>query len=140
MIKICLSLFVLISVLSCQPTEAASDLKNKATYSLGLKLYQARCAACHGDQGEPRAKLYPPLKNSDYLKNNQSSIPCIIKHGLEGEIIVNGQSYNAKMVGHSDLSALEISQLINYINNSWGNDYGFTSLEKVKTQLENCQK
>lgn len=140
MMKILLSLLVLGSLLSCQPTEATNDLQSNAGFGLGLKLYQARCAACHGSEGEPKAKLYPPLKNSDYLKNNQTAIPCIIRHGLEGEIIVSGQSYNAKMVGHNDLSALEISQVINYINNSWGNDYGLTTLQDVKTQLENCQK
>lgn len=114
------------------------DLKHPKGYVEGRLLFKNRCSACHGETGVPSAKLYPPIKNSDYLQKNQELIPCIISHGLQGKILVNSKEYSMKMPANPDFSAEQIFQLINYINNSWGNNYGETTLEKVKKQLETC--
>jgi len=108
-------------------------------FQLGLQLFKQRCASCHGSTGEPQLALYPPLKNSDYLKNYPNDIPCIIQHGLQGEIVVNGQGYNMKMASNPDLTADQIQGLVNYINNAWGNDFGAKSLGEVKENLTNCK-
>jgi nitrite reductase (NO-forming) len=40
--------------------------------------------------------------------------------GLSGEIKVNGQTYNSDMTGF-DLTDQEVSDVLNYIRNSFGN-------------------
>ena len=109
-------------------------------YEEGKKLFSARCAVCHGEKGQPQISIYPPIKNSSFLMNNQDKIPCVIRYGLKGAINVNGKSYDMKMASNPDLSAEEISQLINYMNNSWGNTYGSTTTEDVINVLENCNR
>jgi mono/diheme cytochrome c family protein len=107
-------------------------------YYEGKALFEAKCVACHQKSGEPSVKLYPPLKNSDYLRNNPAKIACIIRNGVNEDLTVNGQEYKIKMQGFNALSAQEISQIYNYINNSWGNDYGTKSTDEVIEDLKNC--
>lgn len=82
--------------------------------------------------------LIPPLANADYLKNNPSQIACIIRNGMTGKIQVNGKEYEQAMQAIPQLSDFEIANVINYINQAWGNDYGFRTIQEVRTSLENC--
>ena len=92
------------------------------------------------DDGTGLEGVIPPLANADYVKENQDMLACIIKNGMEGEIIVNGQKYNAPMVGSEDaLSDFEITNIINYINHSWGNNYGYQKLENTRKSLSECK-
>ena len=106
----------------------------------GKELFNARCSACHGVDGESVVKIYPPLKDSDYLRDNQQNIPCVIYYGVDTPLKVNGVEYQMKMPSSSNLSAEQIKNLINYINNSWGNEFGEVSTEEVKKVLEDCKK
>ena len=80
----------------------------------------------------------PPLAQSDYLRDKQSLISCIIRYGQEGAIEVNGTTYNEPMPGVEGLSEFQIANIINYINHAWGNDYGFVKVEAIRAELENC--
>jgi hypothetical protein len=42
------------------------------------------------------------------------------------------------MVGIPQLSDFEITNVINYINSAWGNDYGYTKITEVQEALETC--
>ena len=90
--------------------------------------------------GQGLGALYPPLANSDWLKNNQGLAACAIRYGLEGEIVVNDTIYNQPMLAIIDLSEVQIVNIINYINQAWGNDYGTITVQEVKTALEECRK
>lgn len=70
--------------------------------------------------GEGVKNTFPPLAKSDYLiKNREASIRGI-EYGQEGEIIVNGITYNNTMAPMG-LSDDEIADVMNYISNNWGN-------------------
>ena len=83
--------------------------------------------------------LYPPIAGSDYLINNVEKVICGIKYGQNEPIVVNGKNYKMQMPAHPDLNEVEISDIMNYILNSWGNNAGPISLEKVESALANCQ-
>jgi mono/diheme cytochrome c family protein len=70
--------------------------------------------------GEGVKNAYPPLAKSDYLSKNRKASISGIKYGQEGEIVVNGTTYNSTMAPMG-LSDDEIADVMNYINNSWGN-------------------
>ena len=105
----------------------------------GKWLYEQNCENCHGTNGEGLAGLIPPLAQADFLEKNYNQLPCIILHGMEGEVEVNGKTYNNPMQGYPELTTFDIVLLINYINHSWGNDAKYTDFREVEANLQNCQ-
>jgi nitrite reductase (NO-forming) len=95
-----------------------SDLKESV--ARGKEIYIAQCMSCHMEAGEGVADVYPPLAKSDYLMNDKMRSISTIVHGLTGEIVVNGKTYNMEMTAF-DLSDQEVSDVLNYVRNSWGN-------------------
>lgn len=110
----------------------------KTDYRQGQALYTQHCANCHYDTGEGLGILIPPLRQSDWLRDHQSELACLIRQGYEGPIVVNDTTYNQVMPGNIDLSEFQITNIINYINHAWGNDYGVAKLEDIRRQLEAC--
>lgn len=106
----------------------------------GKILYENFCANCHIEDGTGLPGIIPTLVNSDYLEKNQSALPCAIRYGMAGEITVNGQVFNAEMPGSPKLHEFEITNIINYINTSWGNDLPLAKHLDVRAQLEACRK
>ena len=104
----------------------------------GKLLYIQHCANCHQNEGQGLAKLYPPLAKSDYLMSDVKRAACIIKNGQKDSIQVNGQTYNMAMPAVSNLSALEIAEILTYITNSWGNENELVSVREVETYLISC--
>lgn len=85
----------------------------------GKEIYTDFCLQCHMAKGEGVKGTFPPLAKSDYLNDIDKSIHAI-KYGLKGPIKVNGVSYNGNMINQR-LDDEEISDVMNYILNSWGN-------------------
>lgn len=107
-------------------------------YTQGKILYENFCENCHMRDGSGLEGLIPPLAGADFLKHNPEKIPCIIRKGLNEPIVVNGQTYDQEMSAVPNLSDFEITNVINYINSAWGNDYGYVKLEDVRRALEAC--
>lgn len=105
----------------------------------GETLYLQYCSMCHQSLGTGLAELYPPLKESDFLKNNFDEAVCIIKNGKQGEIQVNGKTYNQVMPAQTSLTDLEIAEVLTYVSNSWGNKKGFVPVTEVSKILKDCQ-
>lgn len=111
---------ILLSVLIFYSFQQKPKFDLKASMARGKEVYTAYCVTCHLEQGEGIEGVYPPLAKSDYLMaDKKRSIDQILK-GVNGEIKVNGKTYNGEMTGF-DLSDQEVSDLLNYIRNSWGN-------------------
>ena len=97
--------------------------KSKAqSITNGSLIYNDFCYRCHGVNGVGQDNLIPPLKSSDYLLNNINLSIAGLKYGLKGEIIVNGKVYDGYMA-YQGLDNEEISDVMNYILNQWGNNY-----------------
>ena len=98
----------------------------------GKEVYTDFCITCHKVSGEGTSKIFPPVAKSDYLKNFQTESIKGVKYGQQGKIKVNGIEYNATMPD-SGLTDEEVADVMNYINNSWGNKIsGIITTEKVK--------
>lgn len=92
----------------------------KASIERGKDVYAAQCASCHQEQGEGIEDVFPPLAKSDYLMADKTRSIKQTLHGVSGEMKVNGRTYNGEMTGF-DLTDEEVSDVLNYIRNSWGN-------------------
>jgi nitrite reductase (NO-forming) len=108
-----------------------SDTDLKASMTRGKALYGAYCQSCHADQGQGIEGVFPPLAKSDYLMADRKRAIQSVLYGVSGEIKVNGQTYNQPMAGF-DGTDEQVSDILNYIRNSFGNKGGAISLEEVK--------
>ena len=100
----------------------------------GQEIYEDFCAQCHLEDGKGVKGIYPPLAESDFLKDINRTISSI-KYGLKGPITVNGEKYNSIMVSQG-LDDEEICDVVNYILNSWGNSTKQLITEEIVTSIE----
>ena len=104
----------------------------------GQRLYAARCANCHGEQGQGLARLIPPLAGADYLAKHRAELPCLIRRGQQGRVVVNGIEYNSVMPGHNDLTDSQITNILNYVQSEWGNKQPRFTTHDVSELLRPC--
>lgn len=112
---------------------------NDNPYKLGELNYNNTCANCHMEDGGGLELLVPPLVGADFVRDHPNKLPCIIRHGMTGMVIVNGVEYEGEMIPVPELTDFEIVNVINYINKAWGNDFPIVTYEQVKAALENCE-
>lgn len=86
----------------------------------GQWIYEDFCMRCHLPSGKGVSGVYPPLAESNWLVDKVDESIASLKYGLEGEIQVNGETYNNVMPAQG-LSDEEIADVMNYIMNSWEN-------------------
>jgi mono/diheme cytochrome c family protein len=124
------ALTIVCAMLSFSPVQKF-DLK--ASIGRGAEVYTAQCMSCHMDKGEGLEGVYPPLAKSDYLAADKKRSIEQVLHGVTGEIKVNGKTYNGEMIGFDMLSDTEISDVLNYIRNSFGNKGEAVTPEEIKS-------
>ena len=103
----------------------------KASKAKGQEIYTTYCMSCHMEQGEGLEDVYPPLAKSDYMMADKNRMIQQILYGANMPMKVNGKNYNAEMTGF-DLIDEEVSDLANYICNSFGNKSAAVMPEEVK--------
>jgi mono/diheme cytochrome c family protein len=130
-ILICVTVF---SLLSCknetQKTETSLIPESEKTFSQespleqsikrGEAVYIDFCKRCHMPNGKGVGTTYPPLAGSNWLEEKRKESIHSVKYGLNGEIQVNGKTYNNVMTPLG-LSDDEVADVMNYVMNSWGN-------------------
>lgn len=127
---------LLFLVSACVPGQR--DVKFQQYYAEGEVLYQQHCANCHQTNGSGLGRVYPPLAQSDFLRNNPNAVLCLMKYGVAGEMIVNGVSYYKPMPGIPALTELELAEIATYIHNSWGNSGKLVEVNQVGSILKTC--
>ena len=130
--KIILSLlsgFILISFISFQQKpkiDLAAQFRTEVKRSISRN-----CVSCHMDQGEGLEGIFPPLAKSDYMLTDKKRAIQQTLYGVSGEMTVNGKVYNGEMNGFN-ITDEEMSDLMNYIFNSFGNKGGVITPADVK--------
>ena len=115
-----------------------SSVKFKQYYVKGEELYLKHCSNCHQGTGTGLGLVYPPLHTSDYMEKNFESVLCLMKHGMKGEVIVNGKSFSQPMPGVSTLTNLEIAEIASYIYNTWDHQRGLIDVTEVSRVMDSC--
>lgn len=136
-------LIVLLVAVSCSPksTNEENTLAQIADAEVmkyavdGKTIYENHCGNCHQHDGTGVGNLIPPLRDADYFQASIHRTVWIMKHGQEGEIIVNGQVYNQAMPASPKLTPLEISQISTYLYNIWGMNEGKITSQQVEKYL-----
>ena len=88
----------------------------------GKTVYEAYCMVCHQPEGVGQAGIFPPLAKADYLMADATRAIRQVIYGFTGEMVVNGVTYNNAMPPQGPLlNDEQISDVLNYVMNNWGN-------------------
>jgi mono/diheme cytochrome c family protein len=136
--KIIGALLLLITGFFITSCENEKSIEFKRYYSEGAVVYQSRCQNCHAADGDGLSGLIPPLNDSLYLKNNKTAVACYINSGLKGPITINNKSFDGAMPANN-LAPMEVAQVITFINNSFGNKLGLTTVDQAEADLNKCK-
>ncbi len=97
----------------------------------GGGVYKRTCIACHMENGLGVPGLNPPLAGTKYVLGDKEELIKIVLNGQQGELVVKGETYNSVMNSHSFLSDVEISNVLTYVRNSFGNEASAVTAEEV---------
>ena len=114
------------------PDEQADNLSLRQPID-GKAIYTTHCAACHQVTGEGVDNLYPPLVGSEWVNGKKEKLISVILFGLQGEIQVKSKTYNQIMPSYAFLNDDELTHLINYLRNNFGNKVGAVNRQDIST-------
>ncbi len=95
----------------------------------GREIYSELCVTCHLPNGKGVPGAFPPLNPSDWLTHRRKESIHVVKYGLKGEIVVNGQTYNGIMLPLG-LEDDEVADVMNYTIQTW-NSGDMVTVEEV---------
>lgn len=125
----CLTVVALLLLLASGPQSSAANQAN------GEQLFTTNCGNCHGREGEGFLKVYPPIHDSRFLKEDVAKLPCIIRYGLKGEITVGTTTFNQIMPPIQIQSPEQMSDLITFMQKKWNHPQTDLTVGKW---LESC--
>ena len=131
---------VTLSMLAAGSLMLATHSCNYKPRNQGRVLYERECQGCHMEMGQGLGQLMPPVANADYVKQNPDKLACIIRNGMSGEVVVNGVTYSGEMPGNSQLTEVEITNLIYYILEVLNEQKDTMTLVDIQRQLEACRQ
>lgn len=103
----------------------------------GAALFDSYCSSCHQSNGAGISQVIPPLVGSSWVLGDGAQTASILLKGINGPIIVAGNTYNGRMPTFGDtLNDNEIAAIVSFIRSSWGNNAGAVSAETVRTQRQ----
>jgi mono/diheme cytochrome c family protein len=105
----------------------------KASMERGKTIYLQRCMACHQADGGGVPRLNPPLDAASKVKGNDKVylVRVIIK-GMTERVELDGEYYDNNMSANPDLTDMQITDVLNYIRNSWSNKANAVTVAEVK--------
>lgn len=95
----------------------------------GKALYQSQCAHCHMADGTGLGDAIPALGKAN-LTARKEQIPCIIRKGIQGQVMI--------MPGHPKLNEVEISNIIHYLFEELAKQPIQWSIKDISSSLKEC--
>jgi mono/diheme cytochrome c family protein len=101
----------------------APQRRDAGTMERGARIYDQRCAYCHGDAGQGAAGAYPPLAGSRAVNmDTPANLIQVVRHGgFLPATAGNPRPYGMPPFGHV-LDDNDIAAVLTYVRGSWGND------------------
>jgi mono/diheme cytochrome c family protein len=110
-----LALLVALAVpAAAQATTTTVSGGDTAQIQRGYDVFTANCAGCHQAGGVGIEGTFPPLKDNPNLTDPEY-IRTTVKNGKQGELVVNGVTYNGVMPAFSAIPDEDVDAVIAYI-------------------------
>lgn len=118
---------------SAAASASAAAANNPASASDGGAVYVANCSSCHQTNGQGVPGAFPPLAGNPVVAGNPVAVIAIVKNGLDGRVVVNGQAYSGIMPRWKGvLPDEQIASVVTYIRSSWKNHAAGVSPAQVQ--------
>ena len=114
----------------------AVALVGSAAKADGKQVYAGKCSACHQANGAGLAGVFPPLVASEWVLGDDKILINILLHGVNGELVVKGNTYNGAMPAWKSMSDDELAAVMTYIRTDWGNQGAVITAKAVADQRE----
>ena len=98
----------------------------------GKRVYMETCSMCHQLEGQGIEGVFPPLAKSDFLMADKERPIRIVLKGLSGPITVNSKKYDGVMPPQTLLNDEQVSDVVTFVRNSWGNSGEAIRADAVK--------
>ncbi len=122
------------------PAAGAPKAVEVPLFERGAKVFRNQCAQCHQATGEGVPGVYPPLAGSEWVGGHPEIVARILINGLSGPVEVKGNTFNGTMPTFGpnglNLKPKEISGVITFVRQSWGNSASDMTDEMIATYLE----
>lgn len=103
-----------------QPKTAAATPNLKAALLAGKTVYDTYCVSCHMVDGKGVETLNPPLVKTAVVLGAKPTLINILLDGMQG-VKIAGKTYLNIMPSQDYLTDKEISDVLTYVRNSFGN-------------------
>jgi mono/diheme cytochrome c family protein len=103
-------------------TTSLTASENSLLMVLGKSVYDARCATCHGAQGQGMPTAYPPLAGNQSIQMASAVNPIrmVLNGGYPPGTAGNPKPYGMPPFAQV-LSDDEVAAVVTYIRSAWGN-------------------
>lgn len=110
----------LIALSACdRPPE--SSRAGASELARGQELYETTCAACHQKDGNGKAGVASPLRDSEWVLGPEGRLVRIALNGIHGPVKVRGKEYNLEMPALGAVfSDEELAATLTYVRQAWG--------------------
>lgn len=127
-------LFVLALTLMSQTKKPAAKTKAPppAVMERGKQVYLEQCLACHQADAGGVPGMNPPLIKTKWVLGDKTILVQLVLKGMTGEVEINGDTYHNVMAPHSELTDQQISDVLTYVRNSFGNTASTVTVAEVK--------
>ncbi len=97
----------------------------------GARVYNTYCATCHQADGSGLPRLYPPVRQTEWVEGDPGRLIRLVLYGMRGPIEVKGEQYNGLMPPHRHLSDDQIADVITFIRSNLENDASEVTADDV---------
>jgi mono/diheme cytochrome c family protein len=113
------------SATGSQPAQSQTPAEFK-WQEIGARVFDASCSVCHQQNGQGIAGAFPPLAGhvaeTFAQRNGREYLVRLVLFGLEGAIVVKGNTFDSAMPPWAQLGDDEIAAALDHILTAWGND------------------
>ncbi|MEZ5245112.1 MAG: cytochrome c [Acidimicrobiales bacterium] len=93
---------------------AADDEAQIELLTRGAAVYSSTCSGCHQPGGVGLPSQFPPLLDNPNVQD-EVYLRDVLANGRQGELVVNGVTYNGRMPAFSTLPADDVDAVIAYV-------------------------
>ncbi|NQV72341.1 cytochrome c [bacterium] len=88
----------------------------------GQDVFTKYCATCHQQDGKGISGAFPSLYDSEWVSGDKGRLIRLVLRGMQGPIVVKGETYNNVMTPHSFLTDEQVASVLTFVRQEFDND------------------